>query len=85
MEKLRSTRNLKYSKRYKTVSALPTNKVGDGAAGKMCLPTSHTTHFHLNYVPTVFDNYAVLVMIGGEPHALGLLCFSLSSLSLFKT
>ncbi|KAF6775228.1 hypothetical protein AHF37_05724 [Paragonimus kellicotti] len=26
----------------------------------------------VEYVPTVFDNYAVTVMIGGEPYTLGL-------------
>ena len=28
--------------------------------------------FPSEYVPTVFDNYAVTVMIGGEPYTLGL-------------
>ncbi|KAL3984379.1 stromal interaction molecule 1 [Sarotherodon galilaeus] len=44
--------------------------VGDGAVGKTCLLISYTTNkFPSEYV---FDNYAVTVMIGGEPYTLGL-------------
>ncbi|CAI5757398.1 unnamed protein product [Candida verbasci] len=47
--------------------------VGDGAVGKTCLLISYTTSkFPADYVPTVFDNYAVTVMIGDEPFTLGL-------------
>ncbi|PAA60364.1 hypothetical protein BOX15_Mlig011286g1 [Macrostomum lignano] len=47
--------------------------VGDGAVGKTCLLISYTTNkFPSDYVATVFDNYAVTVMIGGEPYTLGL-------------
>merc|ERR1711864_61295 len=47
--------------------------VGAGAVGKTCLLFSYTTNkFPRAYVPTVFDNYTVTVMIGGEPYTLGL-------------
>uniref|UniRef100_A0A3Q1IXK9 Cell division cycle 42 n=1 Tax=Anabas testudineus TaxID=64144 RepID=A0A3Q1IXK9_ANATE len=47
--------------------------VGDREAEKTCLLISYTKNmFPTEYVPTVFDNYAVTVMIGGEPYTLGL-------------
>jgi len=47
--------------------------VGDGAVGKTFLLWSYITNeFPREYVPTVFDNYAVTVVIGGEPYTLGL-------------
>ena len=49
--------------------------VGDGcrAVGKRELLITYTTNkFPEEYVPAVFDNYAVTVMIGGEPYTLGL-------------
>ncbi|KAK3366852.1 cdc42 GTPase [Lasiosphaeria ovina] len=43
------------------------------AVGKTCLLIRYTTKkFPSEYVPTVFDNYAVTVMISGEPYTLGL-------------
>merc|ERR1712080_813820 len=47
--------------------------VGDGAIGKTCMLISYTTDkFPDEYTPTVFDNYAVTVMIAGQAYTLGL-------------
>ncbi|KAK7688979.1 Rho GTPase [Cerrena zonata] len=47
--------------------------VGDGAVGKTCLLISYAANkFPTEYVPTVFDNYDVTVVIGDDPYTLGL-------------
>ena len=47
--------------------------VGDGCVGNRSMLISHTTNrFPQSYVPTVFDNYSVTVMISGEPYTLAL-------------
>ncbi|KAI6011580.1 P-loop containing nucleoside triphosphate hydrolase protein [Pisolithus marmoratus] len=47
--------------------------VGDGAIGKTSLLISYATNkFPSEYVPTVFDSYAVTIMIDEEPYTLGL-------------
>ncbi|XP_069589925.1 rho-related GTP-binding protein RhoJ isoform X2 [Ranitomeya imitator] len=47
--------------------------VGDGAVGKTCLVMSYANDaFPEQYVPTVFDHYAVTVTVGGKQYLLGL-------------
>lgn len=47
--------------------------VGDGAVGKTSLLISYASNkFPEEYVPTIFDNYAVNLVIAGEPYILGL-------------
>ncbi|KAG8584205.1 hypothetical protein GDO81_008733 [Engystomops pustulosus] len=47
--------------------------VGDGAVGKTCLLMSYANDaFPEEYVPTVFDHYAVSVTVGGRQYLLGL-------------
>lgn len=64
---------LKVDTRLSAMKTIKCVVVGDGAVGKTCLLTSFTTNtFSSEYVPTVFDNYAVRVMTGREPYTLGL-------------
>ena len=47
--------------------------IGDGAVGKTSLLMSYTTNeFPTNYVPTVFENFAVDLRIEGEMYTLNL-------------
>lgn len=47
--------------------------VGDGGSSKTELCIVYTTSkYPSDYVPTVFDNYVVTIMIGDEPYTLGI-------------
>ena len=47
--------------------------VGDGSVGKTCLLMSYASNtFPKDYRPTVFDNYAVNIAVGGNQYQLGL-------------
>jgi Ras-related C3 botulinum toxin substrate 1 len=54
-------------------STLKMVTVGDGACGKTCALFSYVNGaFPSEYIPTVFDNYSVDIMVGDDPVTLGL-------------
>ncbi len=47
--------------------------VGDGAIGKTCMLISYACNkFPMDYIPTVFENYAINLIVNGSLHRLGL-------------
>ena len=61
---------------YTTTIMVDTTKcviVGDGAIGKTCMLISYACNkFPMDYIPTVFENYAINLLVNGNLHRLGL-------------
>ena len=49
------------------------SNLGDGCVGKTCLLISFTSDkYDETYIPTIFDSYAVNIMVDSKPVCLGL-------------
>jgi small GTP-binding protein len=58
--------------------------VGDGSVGKTCQIIAYVIRkFPKEYVPTVFDDYTVTVMVDGQPISL-CLCDTAGQVSSFR-
>ena len=72
-KQLRNCPSLRNFKAGFTMQTIKCVVVGDGAVGNNELLITYTTgKYPQEYVPKVFDNYGVTVMIGGKPYTLGL-------------